>query len=208
MEKIHENMCFDVGFLFENIRTCLFTHVFMYFLHLVLTFTPHYIIMVKGLLSIIGTGQSSSSSDMGGGRGSVKLTPVLFCFFLLQSPHCVHMRSGTKFGDGTLVDTMLKDGLTDAFNGYHMGITAENVAKKYGVSREDQDRFAAQSQNRAEAAQKAGLFAKEIVPVIIKTRKGGNHRVCVCLALYPGLPYLLQAQHGENSDFFLHGCEI
>lgn len=89
-----------------------------------------------------------------------------------QSPHCVHMRSSTKFGDATLVDTMMIDGLTDAFNGYHMGITAENVAKKYGVSREDQDRFAAQSQSRTEAAQKAGHFVEEIVPVTVKTRKG------------------------------------
>ena len=103
----------------------------------------------------------------------------------LQSPHCVHMRSGTKFGDATLVDTMMIDGLTDAFNGYHMGITAENVAKKYGVSREDQDRFAAQSQSRTEAAQKAGHFVEEIVPVTVKTRKGESRSfftfLCMCV---------------------------
>lgn len=82
------------------------------------------------------------------------------------------MRSGVKFGDATLVDTMMKDGLIDAFNDYHMGITAENVAKQYGITREEQDKFAAQSQNRTEAAQKAGLFAAEIVPVTVKSRKG------------------------------------
>lgn len=77
-----------------------------------------------------------------------------------------------KFGDATLTDTMLKDGLWDAFNDYHMGITAENVAKQFGISREEQDQFAALSQNKAEASQKAGLFDTEITPVSVPSRKG------------------------------------
>ncbi|MBN34986.1 MAG: acetyl-CoA C-acyltransferase [Rhodospirillaceae bacterium] len=89
-----------------------------------------------------------------------------------QAPHCVHMRNGTKMGPAEMVDTMIKDGLWDAFNGYHMGNTAENVAKQWQITREDQDNFAVTSQNRAEAAQKAGKFKDEIVPVTIKTRKG------------------------------------
>ncbi|HSH71087.1 MAG TPA: acetyl-CoA C-acetyltransferase [Deferrisomatales bacterium] len=89
-----------------------------------------------------------------------------------QAPHCVHLRSGTKMGAAELVDTMLRDGLLDAFHGYHMGTTAENVARKYGISREEQDSFAARSQQKAEAAQTEGRFAAEIVPVPIKTRKG------------------------------------
>jgi acetyl-CoA C-acetyltransferase len=88
------------------------------------------------------------------------------------SPHCMHMRSGTKMGNAELVDTMIKDGLWDAFNGYHMGTTAENVATKWQITREEQDKFALASQNKAEAAQKAGRFKDEIVPVTIKTRKG------------------------------------
>ena len=82
------------------------------------------------------------------------------------------MRSGVKFGDSTLVDTMMKDGLMDAFNNYHMGITAENVAKQYNISREEQDRFATSSQNKTETSQKTGIFKDEIVPVTIQTRKG------------------------------------
>ncbi len=89
-----------------------------------------------------------------------------------QAPHAAYMRSGTKMGDFKLVDTMLKDGLMDAFNGYHMGNTAENVAQKWQLTREDQDRFAVASQNKAEAAQKAGRFKDEIVPFTIQTRKG------------------------------------
>jgi acetyl-CoA C-acetyltransferase len=88
------------------------------------------------------------------------------------SPHAAHLRAGTKMGDMKFTDIMLRDGLIDAFQGYHMGITAENVASKWQISREDQDRFALGSQNKAEAAQKAGLFADEIVPVTIATRKG------------------------------------
>jgi len=89
-----------------------------------------------------------------------------------QSPHCAHLRNGTKMGDLALVDTMIKDGLWDAFNGYHMGQTAENIASRWQITREDQDRFAVSSQNRAEAARSAGIFADEIAPVTIKGRKG------------------------------------
>ena len=89
-----------------------------------------------------------------------------------QAPHCMHLRNGVKMGNAELVDTMIKDGLWDAFNGYHMGNTAENVAQKWQITREEQDAFAAASQQKAEAAQKAGRFKDEIVPVTIKTRKG------------------------------------
>jgi acetyl-CoA C-acetyltransferase len=89
-----------------------------------------------------------------------------------QAPHCGHLRDGVKMGDFKMVDTMIKDGLWDAFNGYHMGTTAENVAEKYQITREQQDAFAVASQNKAEAAIKAGRFKDEIVPVTIKTRKG------------------------------------
>jgi acetyl-CoA C-acetyltransferase len=89
-----------------------------------------------------------------------------------QAPHCIHLRNGVKMGDAQMVDTMIKDGLWDAFNGYHMGNTAENVAQRWQITREQQDQFAVASQNKAEAAQKAGRFKDEIVPVTIKTRKG------------------------------------
>ena len=89
-----------------------------------------------------------------------------------QAPHAAHLRNGTKMGNLEFIDTMIKDGLWDAFNGYHMGVTAENVAAQGQITREDQDRFAVLSQNRAEAAQKAGKFDAEIVPVVIKGRKG------------------------------------
>ena len=88
------------------------------------------------------------------------------------SAHAQHLRGGTKMGALELVDTMIKDGLWDAFNGYHMGMTAENVAERYQISRAAQDDFATRSQNKAEAAKKAGRFAGEIVPVTIKSRKG------------------------------------
>jgi acetyl-CoA C-acetyltransferase len=91
---------------------------------------------------------------------------------MTQSPHCTHLRAGVKMGSAELIDTMIKDGLWDAFNGYHMGTTAENVAKKWQITRDDQDKFALASQQKAEAAQKAGKFKDEIVPVTIKTRKG------------------------------------
>ena len=89
-----------------------------------------------------------------------------------QSPHAQQLRGGQKMGDLALVDTMIKDGLWDAFHGYHMGQTAENIAARWQITREDQDRFAVTSQNRAEAAQKAGKFSGEIAPVTIKGRKG------------------------------------
>jgi len=89
-----------------------------------------------------------------------------------QSPHCMHLRNGVKMGNGELIDIMIKDGLWDAFNGYHMGTTAENVAEQFQLTREQQDTFAANSQNKAEAALNAGRFKDEIVPVTIKTRKG------------------------------------
>ena len=89
-----------------------------------------------------------------------------------QAPHCAHLRDGTKMGDLKFRDTMITDGLVCAINGYHMGNTAENVAKKWQLTRADQDAFAAGSQQKAEAAQKAGRFAEEIVPVTIKARKG------------------------------------
>ena len=88
------------------------------------------------------------------------------------SPHAAHMRVGTKMGDMKYIDTMIRDGLWDAFNGYHMGQTAENVAEKWQISREQQDEFAVASQNKAEAAQKAGKFADEITPFTVKHRKG------------------------------------
>ena len=88
------------------------------------------------------------------------------------SPHAQYLRQGYKMGDVKLVDTLLKDGLIDAFHNYHMGQTAENVAAKWGITREEQDAFALASQNKAEAAQKAGRFVDEIIPFTIKTRKG------------------------------------
>ncbi len=89
-----------------------------------------------------------------------------------MAPHCAHLRGGVKMGDFKMIDTMIKDGLTDAFYGYHMGTTAENVAKQWQLSRDEQDAFAVASQNKAEAAQKDGRFRDEIVPFIVKGRKG------------------------------------
>lgn len=88
------------------------------------------------------------------------------------STHCSHMRRGTKMGNVEFVDTMIKDGLWDAFHGYHMGTTAENVAEKWQITRDQQDAFAAASQQKAEAAQAAGKFVDEIVPVTVKSRRG------------------------------------
>ncbi|MDA9896930.1 acetyl-CoA C-acetyltransferase [Pelagibacterales bacterium] len=88
-----------------------------------------------------------------------------------RSPHCMHLRSGTKMGDAKMIDTMIKDGLWDAFNGYHMGTTAENVAEKFQVTRDQQDEFAYNSQLKASKAKAAGLFKNEITPVDIVTRK-------------------------------------
>uniref|UniRef100_A0A672YXF6 Acetyl-CoA acetyltransferase 2 n=1 Tax=Sphaeramia orbicularis TaxID=375764 RepID=A0A672YXF6_9TELE len=106
-----------------------------------------------------------------------------------RAPHTVQMRAGVKMGDASLQDSMVADGLTDAFHGYHMGITAENVAKQWGITREDQDLFAVQSQNKTEAAQKAGHFDQEIVPVIVPSRKGP---VEVKVDEFP--------RHGSNMD--------
>lgn len=88
------------------------------------------------------------------------------------APHCAHLRNGQKMGDLQFVDTMIRDGLWDAFHGYHMGTTAENVAERWQITRETQDAFAAESQQRAEAAQAAGRFRDEIVPVTVKGRRG------------------------------------
>jgi acetyl-CoA C-acetyltransferase len=88
------------------------------------------------------------------------------------APHVAHLRQGQKMGDLMMIDSMIRDGLWDAFNGYHMGNTAENVAQQWQISRDEQDAFALASQNKAEAAQKAGRFRDEIVPVTLKTRKG------------------------------------
>ena len=103
----------------------------------------------------------SSTIVVAGGQESMSL-----------APHCGHMRDGTKMGDFKLIDTMIKDGLWDAFNGYHMGTTAENVARQFQITRDEQDKFAVASQNKAEEAQKAGRFKDEIASVTIKTRKG------------------------------------
>jgi len=103
----------------------------------------------------------SSSIVVAGGQESMS-----------QAPHVMHLRDGVKMGDAKLIDTMIKDGLWDAFNGYHMGTTAENVARQWQISRDEQDKFAVASQNKAEAAKKAGRFKDEIVPVTIKSRKG------------------------------------
>src|SRR5690606_14826411 len=89
-----------------------------------------------------------------------------------MAPHAQYLRGGVKMGAFEMVDTMIKDGLWDAFNGYHTGHTAENVARQYQITRDEQDQFAVASQNKAEAAQKAGRFKDEIVPVTVKTRKG------------------------------------
>ncbi|MBV8509602.1 MAG: acetyl-CoA C-acetyltransferase [Xanthobacteraceae bacterium] len=106
-----------------------------------------------------------------------------------MAPHCAHLRGGVKMGNFEVVDTMIKDGLWDAFNGYHMGNTAENVAQRWQITRAQQDEFAVGSQNKAEAAQKAGRFKDEIVPVTIKTRKGD---VVVAVDEYP--------RHGATLD--------
>jgi acetyl-CoA C-acetyltransferase len=107
----------------------------------------------------IATGDSSIV--IAGGQESMSL-----------STHAQALRPGTKMGSVELMDTMLKDGLTDAFGGYHMGMTAENLAEQYQLGREEQDRFAVRSQNQAEAARAAGRFADEIAPVTIAGRKG------------------------------------
>ena len=89
-----------------------------------------------------------------------------------NAPHAMHLRLGTKMGDAQMIDTMIRDGLWDVFNGYHMGTTAENVARQWQITREEQDAFALASQNKAEAAKKAGRFQDEIAPVTVPSRKG------------------------------------
>jgi acetyl-CoA C-acetyltransferase len=105
--------------------------------------------------------QGDSRIVVAGGQESMSL-----------STHAAYLRSGQKMGDMQFIDTMIRDGLWDAFNGYHMGVTAENVAKEWQITREDQDRFAVASQNKAEAARKSGRFKDEIVAVTVKGRKG------------------------------------
>lgn len=119
----------------------------------------------SGLRAVALAAQAIQTGDativVAGGQESMSL-----------AAHAVQLRAGTKMGDGTMVDTMIKDGLTDVFNGYHMGITAENLASQYELTRGEQDEFAVRSQNRAEAARAEGRFAEEIAPVTIKGRKG------------------------------------
>ena len=119
----------------------------------------------SGLRAVAMAGQAIRAGDaaivVAGGQENMSL-----------SPHAAHLRSGRKMGDVAFTDTMIKDGLWDAFNGYHMGNTAENVAEKWQIARAEQDAFAAASQARAEAAQKAGRFTDEIVPVTVPGRKG------------------------------------
>jgi acetyl-CoA C-acetyltransferase len=105
--------------------------------------------------------QGDSSIVVAGGQESMSL-----------STHAAYLRAGQKMGDVAMIDTMIRDGLWDAFNGYHMGTTAENVAKEFSITREQQDQFAVASQNKAEAAKKAGKFKDEIAPVTVKGRKG------------------------------------
>ncbi len=104
--------------------------------------------------------------------GSSKIVVAGGMESMSQSPHVAFLRNGTKMGDMKVLDTMLRDGLMDAFNNYHMGTTAENVARQYQITRDEQDKFAAASQNKAEAANKAGKFKDEITPVTIKGKKG------------------------------------
>ena len=119
----------------------------------------------SGLRAVAMAGQAIQAGDaeivVAGGQESMS-----------RSPHAAHMRAGTKMGDVAFTDTMIKDGLWDAFNGYHMGTTAENVAGQWQITRADQDTFAAASQAKAEAAQKSGKFADEIAPVVVPHRKG------------------------------------
>jgi len=119
----------------------------------------------SGLRSVAVAAQSIQAGDakiiVAGGQENMSM-----------SPHAQALRAGQKMGDLSFVDTMIKDGLTDVFNGYHMGITAENLAEKYQITREEQDVFATASQNKAEAARREGKFANEIAPVTVKGRKG------------------------------------
>ncbi|MDP4823097.1 MAG: acetyl-CoA C-acetyltransferase [Aestuariivirgaceae bacterium] len=104
--------------------------------------------------------------------GSANIVAVGGQESMSRSTHCTHLRDGVKMGDWQMIDTMIRDGLWDAFNGYHMGTTAENVARQWQITRDEQDVFAVASQNKAEAAQAAGKFRDEIVPVTVSSRKG------------------------------------
>jgi acetyl-CoA C-acetyltransferase len=119
----------------------------------------------SGLRAVALAAQAVATGDarivVAGGQESMSL-----------APHCQNLRQGTKMGELSLIDTMIKDGLTDVFNGYHMGITAENLAEKYQITRGEQDAFAVQSQNKAEKARAEGRFKDEIAPVTVKSRKG------------------------------------
>ena len=129
--------------------------------------TPAYIVNQvcgSGIRSVASGFQSIKSGDskiiIAGGQESMSL-----------APHAIHLRNGKKLGDAELIDTMIKDGLWDAFNGYHMGITAENVAEKYQITREEQDKFAFNSQEKALNAQKQNKFKDEIINFTIKSKK-------------------------------------
>jgi acetyl-CoA C-acetyltransferase len=119
----------------------------------------------SGLRAVALGGQAIKNGDasivVAGGQESMS-----------NAPHAMHLRQGTKMGDAQMIDTMIRDGLWDVFNGYHMGTTAENVARQWQITREEQDAFALASQNKAEAAKKAGRFKDEIVPVTVPNRKG------------------------------------
>ena len=121
----------------------------------------------SGLRSVAAGYQAIMSNDaniiVAGGQESMS-----------NAPHAINIRDGQKLEESKLVDTMIKDGLWDAFNGYHMGITAENVASKWQITRKDQDDFALSSQTKAEKAQKDGKFKNEIVPVVLKSKKGDS----------------------------------
>jgi len=118
------------------------------------------------------------------------------------APHAAHLRNGQKMGGLEFVDTMIKDGLTDAFHGIHMGITAENVAREYQITREEQDEFAVKSQNKAEAAQKSGRFKDEIIPFEIPSRKGP---VVFADDEYPRHGATLEAMKGLKPAFDKNG---
>ncbi len=122
---------------------------------------------------ICGSGlRSIANGTMAIKSGDAKIVVAGGMESMSQSQHAIFMRDGIKMGNGTLVDMMINDGLTDVFNKYHMGMTAENIAERYGITREMQDIFAVESQLKAEAAIKAGKFADEIFPVVIPNKKG------------------------------------
>ncbi len=126
-----------------------------------------------GLNQVCGSGLRAVALGMQQiASGDVKIVAAGGQESMSKSTHAAHLRDGVKMGDWSFIDTMIRDGLWDAFNGYHMGTTAENVAKQWQITRDEQDAFAVGSQNKAEAAQAAGKFKDEIIPVIIAGRKG------------------------------------